>query len=325
MAQPTGSDLHVSRPLTNISVAYMQQGDDFIADKVFPSVPVEYQYGKYYNYTKGDWFRTESAKRAPATESVGTGWRTGTDDYSCDVFAVHKDIADQDRANQERGIFDQDRDATEFVSRDMMLRREKDWVSAYFGTGKWGLTDQTGVSGTPSTNEFKQWDQASSTPIEEIETHRVLMKQNTGFNPNRFVIGAFVYSAFKNHSQFLERIKYTQKGVVTLDLIGSLLDVESILTPNAIENTAVEGATATMAFVFGKAALLCYANPTPAKQKPSAGYVFEWNGQDGSMRGTRTKKFRMEAIASDRVEIESAYSFKMVSSDLGQYFTSAVG
>lgn len=325
MAQPTGSDLHVSRPLTNISVAYMQAQEDFVADRVFPSLPVDYQYGMYYTYDKGDWFRAVSAKRAPRTESVGSGWNVGTDTYRCEVYALHTDVADQDRANQERGVLDLDRDGTEFVTRDILLRRELDWVAAYFGTGKWATTDQTGVAAAPGANQFLQWDQTSSTPIEDIEARRIAMKQTTGFNPNRLVIGAEVYSTFKNHAQFIERIKYSEKAIVTLDLIAALMDIDQVLTPNAIQNTAAEGATDSFAFVHGKAALLAYAAPRPGKLQPSAGYTFEWNGYLGAQRGSRIKKFRMEELASDRIEIEDAYEFNMISGDLGQYFTAAIG
>ena len=43
MPNPTQSDLHVNVPLTNVSVAYMQDKAHFIADKVFPRVPVQKQ------------------------------------------------------------------------------------------------------------------------------------------------------------------------------------------------------------------------------------------------------------------------------------------
>ena len=65
MAQPTPSDVHVDAILTNISVAYIQDQNYFIANKVFPSIPVEKQSDKYFKYTKGDWFRDEAAVRAP--------------------------------------------------------------------------------------------------------------------------------------------------------------------------------------------------------------------------------------------------------------------
>ena len=38
---PKMQDAHIDRALTNISVAYLQDASAFIADKVFPIVPVK--------------------------------------------------------------------------------------------------------------------------------------------------------------------------------------------------------------------------------------------------------------------------------------------
>lgn len=328
MAQPTGGDLHVSRPLTNISIAYIQDNaNTFIASSVFPPVPSDFQFDQYYIYNKGDWFRTAAQRRAPRTESAGSGWQTSTDTFRCEVDAVHTDIADQDRANQD-SAFNLDRDATVFVTRDMLLRREKDWVSKFFGTSKWTHADQTGVpSGTPSTNQFLRWNVTAATPMEDIEEQRIDMAETTGYAPNVLVLGARTHSALKNSGELIDRIKYTQRGMVTDELMAAAFEVDRVLVPMAIENTAEEGASpdTTMAFLYGKAALLCYAAPNPGKMIPSAGYTFEWTGYVGAAeRGARIKRFRMEHLAADRVEAEHAYDHKQVCADLGVYFDQAV-
>jgi hypothetical protein len=87
MSQPTRSDVHANRPLTNISVGYMQRQDIYIANKVFPIVPVDKQSDLYWIYTKNDWFRDEAQRRAPATESVGSGYGVSTASYACDVWS----------------------------------------------------------------------------------------------------------------------------------------------------------------------------------------------------------------------------------------------
>lgn len=328
MPQPTGGDLYVSRPLTNISVAYLQNQTDFAAAVVFPTVPVDHQYGMYYTYNKGDWFRTAARKRAPATESAGSGWRVGTDTFAAEVQAVHKDVADQDRANQDAPIFDLDRDATEFVTRDLMLRRELDWAGSYFAPGIWGTagsTDQQGVAAAPGANQFLQWNLSSSTPIEDITAQRLRIAENTGLKPNILVIGARVFEKWKNHPEFLERIKYSERGIISLDLIAATMDLDRILVPMVIQNSAEEGAADALGFVYGKSALLAYAPPNPGRLTPSAGYTFAWTGYLGaSALGGRVKKFRMEPIAADRVEGEMAYDQKVVSSDLAVFFEDAV-
>jgi len=50
-----------------------------------------------------------------------------------------------------------------------------------------------------------------------------------------------------------------------------------------------------------------------------------WKGYLGASNdGMRVKRFRMEELASDRVEIEMAYSHKLVASDLGVFFNNCV-
>ena len=135
MPQPTASDVHVNMPLTSISIAWMQDQREFVADQVFPTVPVKHQGDRYYIYERDNWFRAQAEKRAPSTESAGGGFTLdNTPTYFADVFAFHKDVDDQIRANQDT-VIDLDRDATEFVSRDLMLKKELTWAAKYFTTG----------------------------------------------------------------------------------------------------------------------------------------------------------------------------------------------
>lgn len=303
----------------------MQRTPDFIADKVFPVVPVDKKSNVYYKYAKGAWFRTNAAKRAPATESAGTGWDVTTDSYFCDVWAVHKDIADQDRANQDSPIIDLDRDATEFITRDLLLRRELSWVNAYFKTGLWANTDQTGVAAAPGANQFLQWNQTAATPIEDISAQRLVIGEKTGYKPNTLVLGPRVYETLKNHPEFTDRIKYTQTGIVTPALIAAVLDIDQVLIPAAIQNTALEGAADAFSFIYSKSAFLAYAAPSAGILQPSAGYTFNWTGYLGAgAGGNRMKRFRMEQIASDRLEAEIAFDQKVVATDLGVFFATAI-
>src|SRR5271166_4957650 len=135
MPQPTRSDVHVNRPLTNVSIAYIQRAQDFVADKVFPYVPVMKQSDRYFVYTKDWWFRAGAEKRAPGTESAGGGFNiNNTPSYFCDVWAWHDDVDDQTRGNADEPL-DMDRDATLFVTQVLLLRREIQYVSKFMAAG----------------------------------------------------------------------------------------------------------------------------------------------------------------------------------------------
>jgi hypothetical protein len=321
---PTAGDVHVNAPLTNISIAYMQEAVNFIADKVFPTVPVQKQSDRYFLYPKGDWFRSEAQLRAPGTESAGSGYNIdNTPTYYAGVDAVHKDVDDQIRANADAPI-NFDRDATQWVTQQLMIRREKNWVANYFKTGVW--TDLTGVAAAPVANQFLRWDDANSTPVEDITGAAVTMQQSTGYKPNTLVLNPFVYNALKNNADIIDRIKYTQRGVVTADILASLFDVERVMTIGAVENTAAMGATDAISFIAQiKGAMLVYANPRPSLLTPSAGYSFAWTGYFGAGgNGQRIKRFRMEQLSSDRIEGELAVDHKLVAADLGVFFNTAI-
>jgi len=331
MPNPAQSDLHVNVPLTNVSVAYLQSPSEYIANKVFPQVPVQKQSDLYWKYSKSDWRRTDVQRRAPGTESPGVGWKFDTDSYFCHVYAVHKDIDDQVRANADSN-FRLDSDATKFITNQLLLKRDLDWADAYFKTGVWA-TDRTGVTSGPNSSQFLQWDQGGSDPIADIAKYCLDFRELTGFAPNTLVVGANVMRVLKNHADILDRIKYTQKGVVTEDLIAGLFGVQKMLVSYAtstavaeINDTADQDAAATYAFAANsKAALLCYTPSAPSLMTPAAGYTFAWNGYAaGNSAGIKVKSFRQEHIASDRVEAEMTYDMKVVAPDMGVFLAAAV-
>lgn len=315
--QPTPSDVHVNAPLSNISVAFMQSQDEFIADKVFSAVPVTKQSDRYFVYDKGNWFRGKAKKRAPSTESAGSGWTLdNTPNYFCDVFAIHKDVDDDTRANADAAI-DIDRDATEFVTRDLVLKREIDWAAKYFIPSLW-TGSSTGSDVTPSI----LWDSAGSTPIADIRTQLRSVKKKTGFRANAVTMGDAVWDTLQDHPDFLERIKYTQTAIVVPGLLAAVLGVANVFIGGAVQNTAVEGAADSLAFLFDNDVLLSYAPPRPGLMTPAAGYTFMWNARvGGSMRILR---FRMEHLKSDRVEGEMAYDQKVVAPELGAFLANVI-
>ena len=251
MPQPTLYQTHIDAPLTNISVAYMQSVDNFIASKVFPIVPVDKKSNKFFIYTKNDWFRDEAQRRADGTESAGSGYNLSTDSYAADVWAFHKDVGDQVRANSDTPLVP-DREATEFVTSRLLLRQEIQFVTDYFATSIWGK-DLTGVSSTsPTGDNFTQWsDFANSDPLEDVEKAKETILGSTGFMPNTLVLGYQAYRKLRNHPDLVDRIKYTSSNTITTDIMARLFDVERVLVAKAVKATNNEGATAAFSFSYG--------------------------------------------------------------------------
>jgi len=315
MPQPTRGDVHVVRALTNVSVAYMQQSTDFIASSACPSVPVTFQSDKYFVFDSVDFRRDNAKPRAPGTESAGGGFDVNTATYTAEVYALHQDIADQIRSNSE---IDMDRSASEFVAQQLLIQKEVNWMSKYFGIGKW-TTDVVGAT------DFTKWDDSSSDPEADIDAGKATIKKATGLTANTLIVSYETHQALKRHPLITERFKHTSSDSITAAILARFFEVDRYMVASASYTTSAEGAATTVnAFIAGKNALLCYVAPNPGIMVPSAGYSFVWSAFSGAAGGMRTKRFRMEALSSDRIEGEFAYDQKLVLAAAGYFFSATV-
>ena len=316
MPLPTLSQVHINKPLTNISIMYRQQAAGYIASRIFPTVPVVKQSDSYFEYDRADFLRDMAQVRGPSQESAGSGYNLSNTSYTAKVFAFHKDVDDQVRENTDSPL-SADRDATEFVTQVMLTRMEKEWTDTYFTTSVW----DTDVTPSPT------WDDVTSTPIKDVKTGTRTIKQNTGFKPNKLVIGWQVNEQLTEHPNIVDRIKYTSADSITPALLARYFEIDEVLVAEAVIQTGAAGTPASYSFIHGKNALLAYAAPRPAIQQPSAGYMFEWTGISYGL-GVRQAVGRipMPWLGRGNVRIEGQIAFdpKVVSTPLGYFFDGAV-
>ena len=328
MYTPTPGDVHVNTPLTQVSIAYLQNQTEFVAAQVCPIIPVTKQSDRYYVYNRGDFFRDQMQRRAPGTPAASVGYRLdNTPTYFADVWAEAKPIPDQLRGNAD-AVLNMDRDAVEFLSQQALIRREKIFAANLFTTGKWN-TDMTGVAAGPAAGQFHQWNDPASNPIEDIRAGKLAIKQATGYPANSLVLSEPVWLKLIDHPDLVDRVKYGQTAgrpaTVSREALAAILELDRILVMGSIENTAAEGQTASHSFIGAKSSLLCNVAPSPGLLTPSAAYTFSWTGYLGAgNEGNRIKRYRWEIIASDIVEIEMAFDTKLVAPELGYFFTSAI-
>ena len=317
---------HIDRALTNISTAYMQGADAFIADKVFPIINVNKQSDVYFEYSKADMFRNEVQERGRGAESAGGNWNVKVaDPYYCRKYAYHYDITQEEKVNYDKPL-DIDRDTTEWLSQKMLLKRECDFSTKFFKKGVWGK-DVT-ADGTT----IKKWSDQTSDPVKMVNDAMLEMAENTGMKPNFAIMSPDVFYALKNHEAIMDRIKYTQKGIVTLDLIASLFEVEKIFVPWAVFNSEAQtpgfnDEKIDMNFLYKGNMLLGYRATRASLKQATAGYIFAWTGLEGaSAFGSRMVRIKMDqlGLGTERLEMEMAYDMKVISKDCGTFFTDLV-
>ena len=326
--QPNKQAVHIDGPLTNMSVAYMQKTEEFIASKIFPVVPVEKASDKYFVFPKDAWFRDDAKPRAVGTKAASSGYDVETDNYSTEEFAHRHPIYDRIKANADNPI-SLERNAVNFGTRMMLQRLERMFVTDFFTTGVWG-TDVAGVSGSPGAGETKHWsDDTSGNAVGDVDEAKETVLKNTGFEPNTMVIGIQVFNALKEAAQFEEKIKYgggpNAPAIVTQQALAQIFGVERLFVAKSVVNTAKQGATFAGSFNFGKSAWVGYVNPEPAIEMPSAGYTFAWTGvSQGLGEQAAVKRYREEALACEWIEAQMALDIKKVGADLGYFFSSIV-
>ena len=331
-AQPTISQVHVAAPLTNIAVAYMQDNSHYIADKIFPIVPVDFQSDLYYVWSKDDFFRDEAQIRADGAESAGSGLNLTTASYAAKVWALHKDIGDQMRRNADPAV-DIEVAVTRALMQKLLIRRDRLFSSKYLTTGVWS-TDIIG-SAAPTGAQVYQWsDPVNSDPFTDIANGQTTILQNTGQEANVLTLGWPVYQALRKHPLVVDRVKYTMQADaknITPELLAAAFDVDRVVVAKAVYNTSPEqpGTAGSYQFAVGKNALLSHAAPEPGLMVPSAGYIFGWaglegNNSDGISAWSEPVPNRGKPGSTIRCEAEMALDMQIVGADLGYYFNAIV-
>jgi hypothetical protein len=252
--------------LSNISIGY--SNDTYIADSIFPAMPVSKQSGKHFIYDKGR-FRNPENKRAsgaPSNEvtlSLTTGLPYFAEDHSLKQF-----VTDEDADNAVPPL-DPYVDATENVTEMHMINKEVELATMLTSTSV--MTQNITLSGSA---QFSDYD--NSDPFGVIETGMQTVHASIFQRPNTAIIGKQVWDKIKNHPDFLERVKYSQKGVITEDLLASLIGVDRVLIGAAGKNTAKEGQTDAMGYIWGKDIVLAYINPRVGQKMITLGLNYQW-------------------------------------------------
>jgi hypothetical protein len=330
---PTLQQVHsISEPLTDFSLMMMQSADGYVADKVFPVLPVTHQASTYYTYPRAAFNRPMVKQRAPGSEVEYADYEIKTATYETVVYALGKQIDEQIRKNADPMI-NLDVEATMFLTNQMLLKKELLWANAFFTDSAGWTTTLQGVSSGPTTGQFQQWDQTGSNPIVDIRnaarSMRLASGNVIGSNKNlKLVLGRPVYDAILDNAEIVSRIQYSVKqqgeaAVVTKDVLAQLFEVQEVLVMDAIQNTAAETLptdSETNAFIGGNNALLLFVPGTPGLRSPAAGLNFTWSDYGPS----RIISYEWLPTKATRVEAESAYQYQMVSPDLGAFFYEAI-
>jgi hypothetical protein len=302
-----GRNTHSDVALTNISVAWPNNG--LVGPVLTPAVTVRKQSDKYYVFGREAWAVDPSGDlRAPGTEANEIpGLEVSLDSYFADEHALKIAITDEERENVDSPMAP-DRDGTELVTSKILLARELAIMSMVTTAASYATNNTVTLSGTSQFNDY-----TNSDPIGVFRTAFRNFHAGLFIEPNLAVIPYQVMTQLEDHPDFIARIQYVERGVLTAEIIASLLGLEQVIVPGAGYNSANPGQSASVAYLWGKDIVLAYVPPRPGLKIPAFAYEFVWGY--GGNRPMVTYRWREQRRRSDLVEVSRRYDLKFVAKD----------
>lgn len=318
MPGPIVKELLTSVPLQNVSIQYRNKS--YIGDRIFRIIDTANPKAKITRYLKGAWFRNEAGIRAAGTRAKRGSFPVDEVSIATAEYAFAKEVTDEDRKNAalpNAPALKPETDAIEYCSDKIDLSKEVRVADLIKGN--------TWIDGNATGEDAEGgWAAGSSnTFLPDINTGQRAIQAQTGMKANVLVIDYGTFMSLKEETTILDKIKYTQRGVLTVELLAALLELEEVLVGEALVNTAKETkagtewsasniweVTATKGMGF-----LCHRPASPGLKVPSAGYQVRLLQEGGGVR--RLSTWREPAEHQDVYEVAEETDILVTGYDLG--------
>ncbi len=283
MSQYNGGGITVKTPLQLVTSAYEQsQADKYIATKVFPNVTVKKRTGDFWKMNPADWLRNQVQKRAAGTVARRGGWRFQEGPlWRVLEYTAKTGVPRQDRKEQmENGLPDPQVTNRRWVLSQLDLNRELIFASRFMAAGVWD-TEWDGEASGIGAGEFLHWDDAASTPIEDVGEFLDTIHGKTGITPNLAIVPRVVARALRVNPQMVaaSRVPTRSDGefLATIDLIRQAWDIPNVIVVDSVYNTAGPMADPTLAQIYGKTVGFFVVGDANFAESPSAGHIISWS------------------------------------------------
>lgn len=275
-------------------------GQQFVADQIAPRVTVQTQADKYPIHGS-EHLRLRVDTATPRSEVSELPLTLSSDTYYAGGHALKHAVPTRNRATAAEA-----QAAVDHTMEGILLNREHA-VASY-------VTDATVVPNSAAPTA--PWTGASTDVSEFIRAQRAAVAGRTGVVPNVLVIGPDVLAVLAENDSLLNRIRYSQTGVLTEDLLGTLLGGLTVIVPGAVAATSAEGQPLVAAPVWPAATgVLYYKAPTTSLASRCAFKSPVWGtGASGqAIGGVEVRRWRDEGYGTDGAEwIQSCLYYGLI-------------
>jgi hypothetical protein len=306
------SDVHIDAALSEFALAYVQDLTKYVADKALPPLKSKKESDKYFTFDRGNLRETDDLRAAGTQANRAIRAVLSNDSFSIEEHALYDIVSKREQDNADSPL-EPKKDAVVGLTEQLMTNKELAAARTIFTT--------TAVANSVSLTAAGKWDATTTTtPITDVDTGRFAIGQEIGEMGNTGVTGADVWKQVKNHSDIIDRVKYTQRGQLSQELVASLMDLDNLYVGETIQLTTEVGITSeAAAFIWGKNFLISYVSRQPGRKSCTHAYGFTTT--DGSMK---VMDHFDQKYNGNYIEVQTFYDFKIVSSLCGYLIVDAV-
>lgn len=270
MSQQSLQQVRVTDPiLTTVVQGY--KDPEFVGSKLFPEVPVDISAGKVLEFGRED-FRLANTRRTPGSDRKEVMFGHQGKPYVLENHGLDGKLP-----------IEHERDALVMPGIDLgsrvamrtmrTIRRglEYDQAALALNAANYAAANKIALTTTA------KWSDPASNPGKQIAEYGEVIRSKTGMRPNILLVGAVGFSALQNNPAVLDKIKYTQRGIITPELLASLFNVREVVVGDSL--VAGEEAAAGFSDIWGNNAVLAYVPPGASDNgDPSFGYTYVMRG-----------------------------------------------
>ena len=257
----------VDKYLSNLSQKLTFEGR-YVADTVMPSLPVVQDSGKIVKYDKSHLRRenTRVSNNGSLAPVFGIGFDTDST-YSTEAYAIESLITQDDRTQSDSPV-NAERDIMTALTEIMKVDKEYRVATKLLNTS-------TFTSVTLSTTS--QWsDYTNSTPLANITTGVVAVRDAFGYRPNVIAMDWEVALTLVAHPDIKES-QLVGTGPLQREKIASVLSDWfglKFIVGEAMYNSTLEGADASLTKTWGDDVFIGYINPNPGLYSQTCAVTF---------------------------------------------------
>lgn len=263
---------------TAIALAY--QNKELIADQVLPRSTVTARTFKYDVYTKEEPFTIPDTKVGRKGRPNEVEFSAAEREASCVDYGLQFVVPQEDiDAAAGKPALDPLGRHTEGTTELILLDREKRVADLVFNAATYPVGSKTTLT---SNDQWNAHDQSASDPVEDIlgAAESMLMR------PNTLVLGSQVAYQLRRHPKVIAAVypsggNAATGGVVPMQALADLFEVDRILVGRAFHNSAKPGQTPSYTRLWGKHAALLRINPLANVRGNdiSFGFTAEWGSR----------------------------------------------